>query len=104
MANSSHRSSVSTLDDTHSSIFRRAIVNVLAADIAFETYAQIIDGIPVADVAWDLNPRSRRLYDAHPVNGHTELCSAALDKTVKFRNEFDPSTLELKPEVSGHPE
>lgn len=47
------RVSIDKLDDAHREVLVRAINNVLATDEAVLTYAQIIDGLPIADVAFD---------------------------------------------------
>ena len=107
MASPAHHlseSPIDILDETHSGTFRRALANVLMTDLAFETYAQIIDGLPLKDVAWDRNPRARRICLQHPINTHVELCRAAFDRAVRFRNEFDADSLKFKREViSCHP-
>lgn len=44
---------IEVLDDTHYSALQRAIRNLLDTNLAFATYAQIVDGLPTEDVAWD---------------------------------------------------
>ncbi|KAK3313960.1 hypothetical protein B0H66DRAFT_567468 [Apodospora peruviana] len=85
------RQSLDTLDDAHRVPLTRAISNVLTTEIAETTYAQIIDGLPLASVADDTP--GGILSPAHPINRHKTLCPGALDKTRLFRAEFDPGSL-----------
>jgi hypothetical protein len=63
-----------------------ALRNVLNTDIALMTYAQIIDGLPTADVVWD---RYSSMYDpAHPISNHKTLCEGVLEKAKGFRAQF----------------
>ena len=39
--------------ERHREVLMRALTNVLSTELALFTYAQIIDGLPIADVAWD---------------------------------------------------
>ena len=43
----------SIASDRHRKVLDRAIRNVLSTELAKFTYAQIIDGLPIADVAFD---------------------------------------------------
>lgn len=45
------RISIDTLDTVHRDVFIRAMENMLATENAIFTFAQIIDGLPIADVA-----------------------------------------------------
>ncbi|KAJ4409229.1 hypothetical protein N0V82_009502 [Gnomoniopsis sp. IMI 355080] len=91
-------SAIETLDDNHYSLLHRAIFNVLDTDLAHDTYQQIIDGLPTADVAWD---RSRHKLEAsHPIADHTNLCPGVKEKLSAIKADFkidsltfDPSTL-----------
>jgi hypothetical protein len=56
--------SIESLDGQHRDIFTRAVTNVLSTDIAVLTYAQIIDGLPLTDVAQDTSGGG--LPDMHP--------------------------------------
>ncbi|KAK1764961.1 hypothetical protein QBC33DRAFT_579903 [Phialemonium atrogriseum] len=83
-----------TLGGPHRDIFARAVSNVLATELAKITYAQIIDGLPLASVAEETE--SNLLPDRHPLfDVHTELCPGVLEKTEEFRAQFDPGSLEL---------
>ncbi|KAI1877981.1 uncharacterized protein JN550_000163 [Neoarthrinium moseri] len=87
--------SCDTLDDLHRDALFHAISNVLATDLALTTYAQIIDGLPVTNVAWD--QYSSKIHRRHPVNDHVGLCPGALDRTKEFRVDFDIKSLRFNP-------
>jgi hypothetical protein len=88
----------SSLNGTHRDIFNRAISNVLSTDIAEITYAQIIDGLPLADVVQDT--ANGGLPDAHPIHdAHSELCPGVLEKARAYREAFEPGTLHLDASV-----
>lgn len=89
----------SALAGDHAATFSRAILNILSTDIAEETYAQIIDGLPIARVA--MESATDPLPNNHPIlDQHKELCAGVLEKTREFRNGFDPRTLQLDVAVS----
>lgn len=94
---------IDTLDAVHRDVLTRAINNVLATENAIFTYAQIIDGLPIADVAWDR--RISCLWGDHPLDEHEELCPGALDKARELCPQWDPSMLAFDPKVcwSLHP-
>lgn len=81
----------------HHRILTRAINNVLSIDLALFTYAQIIDGLPTADVGWDR--RSPGLWGDHPLDQHEELCPGAMDKARELCQKWTPTMLAFKPEV-----
>ncbi|KAF4469570.1 hypothetical protein FALBO_3532 [Fusarium albosuccineum] len=86
--------SIDVLDGAHHDIFKRAITRILDTDIAEITYAQIVDGLPLADVAYD--SAGGGPYDDHPIyDVHNELCPGVLDKTREFRQSFDPQILKF---------
>ncbi|KAF5622168.1 uncharacterized protein FTJAE_11029 [Fusarium tjaetaba] len=63
-----------------------ALRNVLNTDIALVTFAQIIDGLPTADVVWD---RYSATYEpSHPIVNHKTLCEGALERAKAFRSKF----------------
>jgi len=83
----------------HRGIFDRAILNVLSTDLAKLTYAQIIDGFPLASVARETVGNG--LPDSHPLfDTHKELCPGVLEKTEEFWAQFYPGSLELDVNVS----
>jgi hypothetical protein len=89
------------LDSDRLDVLDRAIRNVLGTEVALETYAQIIDGLPLADVAnnqW-MGPYGGFVPD-HPINRHTSLCPGVLERTEQYRSEFGIHTLEFDENVS----
>nr|RBR00408.1 hypothetical protein FVER53263_10186 [Fusarium verticillioides] len=74
------------LEEYHYDSLSLALHNVLNTDIALMTYAQIIDGLPTADVVWD---RYSATYEpSHPIINHKTLCEGALEKAKGFRAQF----------------
>ncbi|KAK4215375.1 hypothetical protein QBC37DRAFT_281739 [Rhypophila decipiens] len=88
---------INKLDTVHRDVLIRAINNVLATEHAIFTYAQIIDGLPIADVAWDR--RNPGLWGDHPLEDHEELCPGALDKAREVCPKWEPSMLSFDPKV-----
>ncbi|KAK3899810.1 hypothetical protein C8A05DRAFT_46220 [Staphylotrichum tortipilum] len=76
----------------HHQTFRRAVSNVLSTELALFTFAQIIDGLPTADVAYD-----RRFPGldgvVHPIEEHPNLCPGVMERTREIRDRFDRSIL-----------
>jgi hypothetical protein len=86
------------LDETHHKALSRAVDNVLDTSLALFTYAQILDGLPTQDVAWDW--RFTRLHSQHPINLHTQICPGAEKKAQSFKTDFSIDILKYKPQVS----
>lgn len=94
----STRVSIEDIDPEHRSAFSKAVQRVLSTALALETYAQVIDGVPLCDVAWD---RYRhRLHETHPINYHEELCPGALEAAKSMRDELDLGSLSFEAKVS----
>ncbi|KAF5585299.1 hypothetical protein FPCIR_8380 [Fusarium pseudocircinatum] len=74
------------LEGYHYESLSLALRNVLNTDIALMTYAQIIDGLPTADVVWDRYSATHEL--SHPIINHKTLCEGALEKVKGFREQF----------------
>ncbi|KAF5558750.1 hypothetical protein FPHYL_7341 [Fusarium phyllophilum] len=87
----------SITSERHCQILDRAIRNVLSTELAKFTYAQIIDGLPTADVAWDR--RLPGIMGEHIINDHETLCPGALEKAHQYYKEWDPSSLKFAPET-----
>src|ERR1700761_8607370 len=86
------------LPKAHCDVLIRALHNVLSTDIAEVTYAQILDGVPLAEVANDrYSPHFIDLR--HPVQQHTSLCPGVTEQTKAFRSSFDPAILEFDSRV-----
>ncbi|KAL1867496.1 hypothetical protein Daus18300_006340 [Diaporthe australafricana] len=81
------------LDESHQRAFSRAVSNVLSTPIAEETFAQIVDGLPLEIVA--LTTRRGRMADEDPCLNHVALCPGALEKTKEYRTEFNPGRLNI---------
>lgn len=89
--------SIENLDREHRDVFSNAVHQVLATGIALETYAQIIDGVPLCDVAWDRY--EHRLHQQHPIKSHVELCPGALETAKSMRDEMDIRSLSFDSKV-----
>ena len=85
-------------DPAHRDALYHAIQTILASDLALTTMAQLVDGIPIASVAWDA--QGNLITVNHPITEHEQLCEGVLDKTRSLRDEFDLDQLSFKPEVS----
>ncbi|RFU31839.1 hypothetical protein B7463_g4506, partial [Scytalidium lignicola] len=85
---------VDLLDNNHLEIFSQALMNVLTTEVAEDTYAQIVDGLPTEESFLDFHFYA----EGHPVfeQNHTRLCGGSLKKVQKFRSSFDPTTIEFK--------
>ncbi|KAH6651682.1 hypothetical protein BKA67DRAFT_537542 [Truncatella angustata] len=83
--------SADSLGPNHYNALSKAIHQVLTTDLAIETYAQIIDGLPLCDVAW--NRYQHRLCQKHPINSHKSLCPGSIEKASSLKNSLDLSWL-----------
>lgn len=86
-AENSTSSSLGLLDAEHVDVFRHALQKILAAEIAENTFSEIIDGLPTR-ASW---LRFDLWNEKHPVNvlQHETLCDGAREKARRFRDEFD---------------
>lgn len=86
-------SPIALLDKNHCSALQKAISNVVDTKIADATFAQIIDGLPTEDVAWD---RSRhKLRASHPLSDHIALCPGVSDKVKAIKADFQIDSLDF---------
>lgn len=93
------QASLADLDGEHRRLLVQAVERILCTEIAEVTYAQIIDGLPIADVAYDTRSPP---YGAHPLDErHEELCPGMLEKAREFRAGFQPDILTFKAKVSS---
>lgn len=86
------------LDAPHQSIAVTAISNLLSTEIAHITFAQIIDGLPLADSLWE----SDGVYvqdPKHPVYEHKELRPGVLDRLTALYSQFDHGDLTINAKV-----
>lgn len=88
--------STSSLDAEHLTAFKTALSNILSTPVAENTYAQIIDGLPVAQT-WYAYTDNRR-HD--PIAKHEQLCPGPLEAVKAFREDFDINVLEFDTAVS----
>lgn len=86
------------LDEAHQNAFNTAVMNILSTKIAESTFAQILDGFPLQDVAFGNVGHLNTIYD--PIFKHTALCPGAMDRATQFRASFSPKEVEMEVEVS----
>ena len=88
-------------DSEHYKLFSRAVHNVLSTDLALFTFAQIVDGLPTAEVAADRRfpDISYCSDDHHPIEQHLELCPGTMERTREIHQQFELSTLLFDPAV-----
>jgi len=92
---------IDTLKAPHRDVLLRAIANVLSSPIAKQTYAQIVDGLPLANVALDLYTGS--LCHGHPLlDEHKELCPGVAEEAQKLCSVLDTSTLSMPSQVRSY--
>ncbi|KAK3332357.1 hypothetical protein B0T19DRAFT_482650 [Cercophora scortea] len=88
------------LSGPHLDAFIRATSNVLATKIAEETYAQIVDGLPLADVVRD-TANVGLVPSNHPILDHKALCPGVMDKLREIRQTMDLGSLQLEADLVG---
>ena len=90
---------IGSLEGAHRTSVLRAIANVLATPTAEITYAQIIDGLILSDVAFDIYDGN--IAPLHPlIDEHKDLCPGVLERARELRISFDASALEMDSTVS----
>ncbi|KAK4147300.1 uncharacterized protein C8A04DRAFT_34037 [Dichotomopilus funicola] len=85
--------SLAELAGEHRRLLVRALGRILSTEIAEVTYAQIVDGLPIANVIWDSRVPP---YGGHPILNdgvHEDICPGILEKTRELRDSFDLGTL-----------
>ncbi len=93
-----HLQPIATLPTAHREILIRAIANVLATPIAKQTYAQIVDGLPLADVAWD-RYGGCLCYDHPLLREHKQLCPGVAEETERLCSALDFDALLMPSQV-----
>ncbi|KAL2272638.1 hypothetical protein FJTKL_06252 [Diaporthe vaccinii] len=89
-----HRSRVDQiLDDTHQRALEHAVRSILSTPIAKETFAQIVDGLPLRSVA--LGAQDHRVLRGDPIDNHPEMCPGALEKARECQTRLNPRDLEV---------
>jgi hypothetical protein len=92
---------ISTLGTPHREVLACAVANILSSSAAKQTYGQIVDGLPLADVAWDRYAGCLCLH--HPLlNEHKKLCSGVAEETEGLLSSFDLGSLLMPSEVREH--
>ena len=86
------------LDYAHQKALERAVMNVISAPVAEETFAQIVDGLPLRSVA--LGTQNHRVLRGDPIDNHSEICPGALNRAKEFQSRFDTADLEVRSIVS----
>jgi hypothetical protein len=86
-------------DGEHYLQFARALRNTLLTSIAELTFGQILDGLPVTDVACE--NQGTQLREGHPVLEHKELCPGVLDRLRDFQTCLTPSEFDFDDAVSA---
>lgn len=89
---------IRTLDDAHQAAFERATANVFATDIAELTFFQLVDGLPLWQVACDQSKHWS--YRDAETNNHGEQCRGAMEKYQALRDAFDLLGMDIRAEVS----
>lgn len=91
-------SGVNELDSKHGDALTRAVVRLLGTDLAVEAYSQIIDGVPLCDVA--RGQQAHRVPIAHPLSSHIALCPGVVDIARQFSADFSMETLKFDTKVN----
>lgn len=88
------------MDVEHRDAFSHAMKTILAAPRTEHTMAQLVDGLPEAEAAFQT--RGHHLgHEDHPLRGHELLCDGALEKTRSLRDNFDLQSLDFDSHVSS---
>jgi hypothetical protein len=82
------------LDAEHRDAYSRAVQAILATKLAEITMAQLVDGLPRAEIAWQA--QGSFLTRGHPLTDHEELCEGVLIKTQSLRDNIDLDTLSFE--------
>lgn len=86
------------LDKKYHQEFTTALRNVLSTDIAEFTLSQILDGLPVAEVAQE--NLGTCTWEGHPVFEHKELCDGVLDRFIDIREHLNVGVVNFEAGVS----
>lgn len=84
--------------ERHRNALDRAIKSVFSTELAQFTYAQITDGLPTSDVAFDR--RYPGVFGEHPIDSnHEELCPGAMERAHEYYEQWNPKILLFDPKV-----
>jgi hypothetical protein len=82
----------------HRELLIRAVANVISSPIAKQTYAQIVDGLPLSEVADD-GFDGRSCID-HPLYAeHTQFCPGVVEEAETLCSRFDANALLMPSQV-----
>lgn len=84
-------------EQPHREILATAIYNTISCELSIFTFAQIIDGLSIADVAWD--QRLPGIFGDHPIEEHEDLCPGAIDRAREYLQDWEPSFLRFNYKV-----
>lgn len=91
-----HRITLENLTTDRLDIFHRTVSRTLGSELAIETFAQIVDGLPIADVAYD--KRYPGIFgDDHPIEEHATLCPGVKEKACACLQQYDLNSLAFDP-------
>lgn len=94
-----HKSRVDqVLDDAHQRALDSAVMSIVSTPIAEETFAQIVDGLPLRSMA--LGTQNHRVVRGDPIDNHPEMCPGALEKAREFQKRLYTRGLEVASAVS----
>ena len=99
--NTVRKSAISTLEPPHRLPIVKAVTNILATEIAAETYAQIVDGLPLAKTYLEAYSDPLFSKEEHPASRHTELCPGVLEELAEIWESFDVEELHFNSRVSA---
>lgn len=85
------------LDVQHCSAAVLAVTNLISTSRAEITMAQLIDGLPLCDIA--VEGRAPPIHKDHPLGEHLELCEGVLDKTRAKLGVLEVSKLRIEQSV-----
>lgn len=90
--------SVDALKTSHRQAFEDALMRVLNTELAEQTFAQIVDGLPTRDSFCEFH----WIQDDHPVNNHTVLCPGMIERAREFRSHFKADMLNFQLPACKH--
>lgn len=80
----------------HRDTLLRALKNALNTDLTIFTFAQLIDGLPTADVCFD--KRFTGIFGDHIIDDmHEELCDGAMERAREMAADWGPPILKFIP-------
>lgn len=94
-----HMMPLSDLDESHFEPLARAITNVFLTKIAQDTFAQLVDGVPLDKSLGEAHGRPLMDATTHPARQHTVLCPGTLERMEGFKAKFSIQDLELDAKV-----